>query len=115
MFTNQQQNIPTTTTTNPKNKKIIKFRKFPFSTTKILRKNLILKERKIKNKNTKNYFLKEERKQILEKLRKMVGEKIGCGQLQIVNSVINYIDLLEKKLQTASSPTKPFPLVHRTY
>ena len=83
MFTNQKQNIPTSTTTNPKNKKIIKFRKFPFSTTKILRKNLILKERKIKNK--KNYFLKEERKEILEKLRKMVGEKIGCGQLQIVN------------------------------
>nr|CAD2163799.1 unnamed protein product [Meloidogyne enterolobii] len=50
MFTNQLQNIPSTTTTNPKNKKIIKFRKFPFSTTKILRKNLILKERKIKNK-----------------------------------------------------------------
>nr|CAD2186736.1 unnamed protein product [Meloidogyne enterolobii] len=47
----------------------------------------------------------------------MVGEKIGCGQLQIVNSVIKHINRLNQKiLQTtpSSNVSTTFSLLHRT-
>ena len=96
---NSSSSLTTTTTNNESpqlnnNKKIIKFRKFSFSTTKILRSNSILKGRIQNRKTLKNNILREsvqkqkERKEVLEQLRKMVGAEIGCGQLQIVK-VIN--------------------------
>uniref|UniRef100_A0A1I8B830 BHLH domain-containing protein n=1 Tax=Meloidogyne hapla TaxID=6305 RepID=A0A1I8B830_MELHA len=42
----------------------------------------------------------------------MVGEKNGCGQLQIVKSVIKHIDKLNRKLQNISNIEQQQQFIH---